>query len=670
MRERGAPGTFAPMRSAHGSTAGGRQQSLLTDLGVSGAFLVAAELEVVLGGLGPDCAALAAVAALALALRRRAPVAAFACVAVLVPALDHALGSPWGQHANALVFMILAASYSLGAHAASRRSLAALLGAVACSVAVEALWGDAEDYGFLLLLFAVPWLSGRGVRGYRRRAERLEALARRLEADRAVSERVAVARERHRMAHEAHDAIAHAVGEMALQASGAEQVLERDPDRAAQALGAVQDTGREAVRELREVLGILRSGDDATGPPEAHGPPAHLAMASAPSRRSWAPALDTLAGAVLLSLGVVYALTDGPWRGGRAAAVLVPVIAAAAVMLHRRRPGPALALALTAYAGEALLAGGAPESPATLGAVLITTYSAAAQAEGRGAALAGVSALGVPAVIALAAGADAADLLLPVAVIGIPWLSGRAVSAYRRQGEALAVLTEQLLREREVRARLAVLEERNRVARELHDSVAHAVSVMVLQAGAAEQILDSDPDRAREAMVAVQAVGRDALQGLGTLLGLLGSGEDEPALSPRPGLAGLDRLLDTVRHAGLPVSLEILGDPQELPAAIDGAAYRVIQEALTNALRHSGAAPTTVTVRYASDGVHLQIVDEGARPPSPTAGGHGLVGMRERVSRQGGDLTAGPRPGGTGFAVTAWLPCTSTADHDLERVHA
>jgi signal transduction histidine kinase len=247
---------------------------------------------------------------------------------------------------------------------------------------------------------------------------------------------------------------------------------------------------------------------------------------------------------------------------------------------------------------------------------------------------------------------------------------GRAVAAYRRQGTELGVLAQRLARERDARARLAVLDERARVARELHDSIAHAVSVMVLQAGAAEQVLDSTPAQARAALQAIQDVGRDALDQLGTLLGLLEPTDDRPPLTPRPGLAELERLLDTVRQAGLPVRLATLGEPVPLPAALDGAAYRVIQEALTNALKHAGAAPTNVTVRYAPDGVHLDIVDAGPWASSRPTGGHGLAGMRERVAHHGGRLHAGPAAGGSGFAVSAFLPHAPVARADPERVHA
>jgi signal transduction histidine kinase len=639
------------------------------DVGLSMVAFAAAELEVLLKGLGPDCAALAALATLPLALRRRLPVVAFGCVAVLALTLVRALNAPWAENANALVFLVLLASYSVGAHAPLRHSLPALLAAVAWLVALDALWGDGEDYGFVLLLFGVPWLSGRGVRRYRRQADELRDIARRLEQERAVSERVAVARERHRIAHETHDAIAHAVGEMAMQASGAELVLEREPERARRALGAIQDTGREAVRELREVLGVLRSADDEVSPPFLDG--ASPPPAPASTQSSWPPFVDAGLALILLSLGVAYASSDAVFAGARWAAMLVQFAAATAIVLHQRRPRPALALSLAAYTGEGILVGGNPGSPATIAAVLLATYSAGADADRRAAIIAGLLALGVPIAVALvAARADAADVL-PFAIIGVPWLSGRAVTAYHRQSEALRALTATLLRERDARARLAVLEERARVARELHDSVAHAISVMVLQAGAAEEVLDRTPDQARQAIRAVQAVGREALHELGTLVGVLSPSDGHPPLAPRLGLGNLHGLLAAVRQAGLPVRLRILGNPEPLPAAVDGAAYRVIQEALTNALKHSGAAPTTVTLHYAPDGVQLDILDRGTLPVSSAAAvGHGLAGMRERVSRHGGELHAGPASDASGFAVSAFLPLAAAPDDHSEQVHA
>jgi signal transduction histidine kinase len=657
------------MRFARSSAARRWRSSIVEDVSLTAMLLIAAEVEVALGGLGAECAALAALTTLPLALRRRLPIVSFACVALLAPTLDRALGGRWGEDANALVFLILAASYSVGAHAPPRRSLPAVVCAIAYLSLLEAVWGDGEDYAFLVLLLGVPWLSGRGVRRYRRRAARLRELATRLERERAVSERVAVVRERQRMAHETHDAIAQAVGAMVLHASGAEEMLARDPRRAREALAAVQHTGREAVGELRAVLGMLRSASERALPP-CHDEVELDAAARSPTR-SWPAFLDTGLALAVLALGIVYALDAAVLAGQRAPALLLQLLPAVAVALRGSRPYVALSLAVVAYGGEALLVDGDPGSPATIAALLLTTYSAAARGGRRAGMATALLALGVPAAVALAiTGSDAVDVLLPVTILGIPWLAGRAVSSYRRQGEELTVLARRLARERDARARLAVLDERSRVARELHDSVAHAISVMVLQAGAAEQVLATDPEQARTAMRAIQDVGREALTHLVTLLGLLRTTDERAPLAVQPGLADLERLLQAVRHAGLPVRLRTIGDPEPLAAALDGAAYRIVQEALTNALKHSGAAPTDVTVRFAANGVHLDIVDAGTSTTQAPAGGHGLAGMRERVARHGGLLHAGPGAGGSGFSVTAFLPYTTAGRADSEHVHA
>jgi signal transduction histidine kinase len=655
------------MRAADGIPGGRWQLSPVADLCLTTALLVAAELEVVLGGLGADCAALAAVATLPFAVRRSMPVVSFGCVAVLAPTLDRALGVPWGEDANALVFLILLASYGVGAHALPGRSLAAMLVAIAWLAALEAVWGDGEDYAFVVLLIGVPWLSGRVVRAYRVQAARLRELASRLEEERAVSERVAVARERHRMARETHDAIAHAVGEMVLQASGAEQVLAREPDRARRALAAIQRTGREAVDELRQVLGILRATD--LDPRSADPVPGSK---PASRRRHWPASADAALALLVLAVGVVYALDAADLAGHRALGFVPQLLAAVAVRLRSGRPFAALGLGVAAFAGEALLVAGNPGSPAVIASLLLGAYSAAAKADRLQMIVVAPVALGVPALVAVVAkDGDAVDLLLPMAIFGIPLAAGRAAAVYRRQADELRVLAERLAHERDARARLAVLNERARVARELHDSVAHAISVMVLQAGAADQVLDSAPDQACDALRSIQDVGREALEQLARLLGLLDSASGPPPLTPHAGLDDLERLLETVRRAGLPVRLRILGDAEPLPAAVDGAAYRVIQEALTNALKHSGAAPTEVTIRYAADGVGLEIVDRGTRTPaSHLSAGHGLAGMRERIERHGGRLCVGPAAGASGFAVSAFIPWATARAIDAERVHA
>jgi signal transduction histidine kinase len=211
-------------------------------------------------------------------------------------------------------------------------------------------------------------------------------------------------------------------------------------------------------------------------------------------------------------------------------------------------------------------------------------------------------------------------------------------------------------RERDIAAREAVVEERARIARELHDAIAHNVSMMVVQAGAERRTLEQE-SQTREVLETVEQIGRSALTEMRRLVGMLRSDGDDP-LAPQPGLRDLETLVTQVREAGLPVELAIGGEPRQLPVGLELSAYRIVQEALTNALKHAGGnAHATVRVAYGPDSLELEIVDDGAGSPAAaaTGGGHGLVGMRERVALYGGRFEAARRTGG-GFAVRVLLP--------------
>jgi signal transduction histidine kinase len=209
-------------------------------------------------------------------------------------------------------------------------------------------------------------------------------------------------------------------------------------------------------------------------------------------------------------------------------------------------------------------------------------------------------------------------------------------------------------RERDVAAREAVVEERARIARELHDAIAHNVSMMVVQAGAERRTL-ADESPTREVLETVEQIGRSALTEMRRLVGMLRSDDADP-LAPQPGLGDLETLVTQVREAGLPVDLHVEGEPRELPVGLELSAFRIVQEALTNALKHAGNAHATVRVTYRADSLELEIVDDGAGSPAVVAsGGHGLVGMRERVALYGGRFEAARRTGG-GFAVRVLLP--------------
>ncbi|MDX6556814.1 MAG: hypothetical protein QOD86_3009 [Miltoncostaeaceae bacterium] len=261
---------------------------------------------------------------------------------------------------------------------------------------------------------------------------------------------------------------------------------------------------------------------------------------------------------------------------------------------------------------------------------------------------------------------DSESSLLPdVGFVGtlclVAVVSGIAITQGSLRARELEERARLVDAQREEQARTAVADERARIAREMHDVVAHSVSVMVVQAGAAEAMLDVDPERARAPIAAVQETGREALGELRRVLGALRDGTERPDLAPRAGLAGLPALVDQVREAGLPVELEVEGEARPVPAGIELSAYRIVQEGLTNALKHAGPARARVRVRYGEDDLRVEVEDDGPGAPAPVNGaGHGLVGMRERVGLYGGDLEAGPRPEG-GFALRARLPLEKAA---------
>lgn len=237
------------------------------------------------------------------------------------------------------------------------------------------------------------------------------------------------------------------------------------------------------------------------------------------------------------------------------------------------------------------------------------------------------------------------DLIPLLVIFGVVWTIALGVS--RKVGEAAEVSE---------RARLAVAEERARIARELHDILAHSVSVMVVQAEAAEEMLDRNlPERAREPLSKIQETGRGALADMRRMLGILRRHDAQPALVPQPGIANLELLLAKVRESGLPVELVVEGEPSTLPPGIDLSAFRIVQEALTNSLKYAGPARARVVVRYAPEALELEVSDDGAGSANGAHGGHGLVGMRERVALFGGELHAGPAPD-RGYVVRARLP--------------
>jgi len=356
-----------------------------------------------------------------------------------------------------------------------------------------------------------------------------------------------------------------------------------------------------------------------------------IASATRPWQRDLALALVLAAVSVVEVIGA--ADVTEPWIASAAA------IACTLGLLVRRSHPVALAFGIGAALVVASLLDAPPESVGVLLAIVVAVYSIAAERP-LAPAILGAAAISVGiAVSILYDPTDSAWNIPPTLLlfVGVPFGAGLG------------------LRERDRRAtREALATERARIARELHDVVAHGVSVIALQADAATAALDSDPERAREPLRAIGVTARESLAEMRRLLDVLRAPDEEDPLAPPPGVARLPELVDRIRRTGMVVDLRVEGEAGALAPGVDLAVFRVAQEALTNALKHSGSAAVAMTLRYRPTDIEIEVIDDG-RPPATSAEGFGLIGMRERVGLYGGSLDAGPRPGG-GYGVLATLP--------------
>jgi signal transduction histidine kinase len=737
-------------------------------------------------------------ATLPLLLRRRFPFAAPVCVFSALAAMTFAdpgatAGSP------TLAAAVFLAFWSVGAHAEPRQAAAGLaIGFAAIVVVTERDPGvEYAETGAFFLVGAGVWLAALALQRRGRHADELEARARRLENERDERERVAVAAERRRIARDLHDVIAHSVSVMIVQAGAARLLLAEQPARAAGPLLAVEQAGRQALAELRRLLGMLRAGaaqaaltpqpglaelEALVAQTRAAGLPVELAVEGQPTALS--RGLDLAAyrivqesltnarkhagpahahvmvrfahealelsitddgsapngnsgGHGLVGMRERVALYGGDFeagpraQGGFRVAARLPLeptrehsrprpvpsaprspdaahasgharVNGLGALLERRWfdalvilvgvvslveiwvasvPGPRLVLVpavllwtlplllrarfpfaapvfcfgvqtLSTFADDAV--GGV----LTAYAALLLTFWAVGAHNRRPQALA-AAAIGFATLVVATerdVRIDADEMLSAIVTGAMLTLVAYAVQGRDRRAAELEERAEQLERRREEHEHAAVAEERSRIARELHDVIAHCVSVMTVQAGAARLLLDEDPGGANQPLLAVEETGRQALAEMRRLLELLRRDTTETGLAPEPGLNELRTLVETCEGAGLPVELTIAGKPATaLAPGVDLAAYRVVQEALTNAIKHAGPARAWVTVRYAAQALELEIGDDGRATPKNGDHGHGLIGMRERVALYGGDLEAGPRAGG-GYAVHARFP--------------
>ena len=376
--------------------------------------------------------------------------------------------------------------------------------------------------------------------------------------------------------------------------------------------------------------------------------------------------VDALVGLVLLvqvqlTVWLGSSVPDPVWLA------LVGFVIAGAVAIRRRRPLAAVlvviaAVAVTTAFGHAGL--GQQDKLAVIPATLLIFYGLGAFASGRRS----VWLLGLAVVVTSVNNATRSGGAIPnlvttdVFAIVLPWALGRMVRERGVRERAYRETAERIDAGRELHAHEAAYGERARIARELHDVIAHSVSVMVIQAGAARTVMDAEPERAEASLRSVERAGREALAEMRRLLGVLDGQKDPRALAPQPGLADIQALLVLTRASGLNADLLVDGEPAVLPPALDLCAYRIVQEALTNAIKHAAPASAEVRVRWGEDALELEISDDGrgAGAVNGASGGHGIAGMRERAALHGGSVDAGPGPEG-GFTVHAHLPLAAEA---------
>jgi len=350
--------------------------------------------------------------------------------------------------------------------------------------------------------------------------------------------------------------------------------------------------------------------------------------------------------ALVLALAAGYvgrAAHRHEWVGG----ILLATLQVAPLLVRRRYPRTVLAVVIGVFIAQAIAY--EPLPPIAPAVAVYTVAANLPRSEGLVAAAVGTAAMFL-ALLGLREYGNAFSDLIPLVAA---WVIGDNLGTRRAYTSALEERAERLERERESEAARARAEEQARIARELHDVIAHNVSVMVVQAAAANDVFETRPDRAREALRAIEASGRTALAEMRRLLGVVRA--DGADYAPQPGLERLDELVDQVRAAGLAVAVSVEGGPRPLPAGIDLSAYRVVQEALTNTLKHARASRAQVALRYSDDELDVEVRDDGEGGGNGDGSGLGLIGMRERVAAFGGSLEAGPANTG-GFAVSARFP--------------
>jgi signal transduction histidine kinase len=637
-------------------------------------------LQLIVSNLSWAGLAMCGVVGLSAVLLRRWPLPS---LGLLLAAAIAAASAPQPAASDASL-LIAPAGVAVGFIAAMRLRWVSIAAAVAAFGVLARYGTNWEGNGFTAdswpVAVVIAWLIGQSIRQHRIHAETLRIQA----------EAGAVTAERLRIAGELHDMVAHSIGVIAIEAGAGSRVIDTQPAQAGDALSAIEATSRETLARLRRTLGALRRAEPGYAPPgpapvrtgATPGPPlARRVLPGAWLVASWCAAIAYPISTTTLGPGhwrVLMLTPRGPHTvvlTGRIAsgygAMPWPLLAMAGVVvlsavLLRRWPLSALALLLAGVVAVRMM-----REPQVITDIQLAPPPAAFFLIPPAGVAVGCIAATRPRAISIGAAVIALGVLarcigdgmppgfphntppvLAVAVtIVVAWLIGQSIRQNRLHAETVTARA----------GTRAVTAERLRIARELHDVVAHSMGVIAIQAGAGSRVIGTQPAEARNALAAIEATSRETLAGLRRALGAAGGSRDPaPApLDPAPGLDGIARLAATAMGAGVRVDVRWRGDRRPLPADIDPSAFRIIQEAVTNVVRHAGTGHCQVIIDQRDDEVAIEVTDDG-RGGAAAGIGYGIAGMRERAGLLGGELTAGPRPEG-GFKVAARLPLPAPA---------
>ena len=668
---------MAVVRDVSGIVARTGRSSGLDALLAAG-LTIAGELEVL---LSPPAASGRLASALVLPLttvplawRRRAPLLPLAAVAAGL-VTQTLLGALVAEPAVTSLVALVLALYAAGRYVAGAAGLAVAVTTTVALAAMRIAFDPAvETAGDAILTLAyapVPLLVGRWLRGQALLRAELEGKADELERERERNALQAADEERMRIAADLRAVVSGSLTAILRDAEALPGRLGAHEGAAARALFAgIAGRAREALADVRRILGVLRHGSPAPlgpgAPPEATAaeraaaPPTAPATAPAavppPQRTARRARRHDLALVAALLAGAELELAFAAPAGDLPLAAVSAVLIVAPLMWRRRAPVAVALAVLAAVALQSAVLRLDAFPVADSFALISASYAVGAHA-GRRAAVAGLAAL----VAGLAAHAAVfhPDGVAP-AVLGaglVPWVAGRTLRSRRLLARELGERAARMEHAREQEALAARTAERVRVARELHDAVAHSISVIAIQAAGADGLVDRDGERAAQVAALLATVSRDALAELGRLVAPAAA-----ETAAQPGLAGVDALAQRARAGGMEVDVRVEGEPAEVPSGVDLAAYRIVQEALANTAKHARAGHAWVVVRYDRRAVEVEVADDGRGPngarPAGAGGGHGLVGIRERVALYDGTLDVGRRPSG-GFLVHARLPTTA-----------